>query len=1049
MTGHPAPSLSPAVRAVVHLRWTGTAVQVWAERARSAPWRAQETGGAAAPHPGAVAAAEVASALRLQHLRGLRPIEAQLELPARAGDGPGGAPRPVPAPGLGAPDDRPAELIPFLVPALELPREAIPSVLLKETLPAGWYFGGDARYWRQVARLGLELCARGALLPGLATLPGRGVVAAWVPLPGPEEAAALAALGAAMPPACRLHAGAAGVEPQSLFALVVDVCARAGLVSGRTHWSRGLRGERPGGRWLLGLLQPVPMPLGAAPSFLSAVRAWCLAAGVAAAPTPEARLVLRLEDPLPADGPEGPAAAAVCPVSLWLQSFDAAGAPAALLPLPAARAQGGGPGLAAIAVELLRAGCRIFAPLWPALGDASLAELLLPPAEALGLVEKAARRLTAEGTDVVVPSWWQAPPAVPATRLRVEDAPGAVGAPRAGLLSQEAVLAAFRWEVALGGEEMSPESFEALVRSRQSLVRLRTGWVRVDPAALDRVAEGWAESGPRGRIRGFGALRLALEAGGMPGLAAGADTGLPGVSAPPSPRPEETSVVASGAVGRWLEPLRHFRRAEPLAEPSGFVGTLRPYQRAGLGWLAFLAGLGMGGCLADDMGLGKTVQVLALLQHRRAAGEAAGPSLLVCPTSVLGNWQAELGRFTPGLRALVHQGAGRLHGAALLQAVQAADLVLTTYPLLARDGADLAGVAWDGVVLDEAQNVKSPTALQARAARELGARYRFALTGTPVENSLRDLWSIFAFCLPGYLGGGRSFTREYGGPVGGGDEPATARLRRVLGPFMLRRSKRDPAVAPDLPPKIETRQDCSLGPEQAALYAGVMRQSLQNIDAASGLARKAAILTTLLRLKQICNHPSLFLGDGGALQGRSGKLRRLEELLEDVLGEGERALVFTQFATWARWLAPYLQERFGHPAYCLTGAVPVAARPALIRSFEDSDEPAVFVLSLKAGGTGLNLTGARHVFHFDRWWNPAVEEQATDRAHRIGQTHTVQVHRLIVRGTLEERIDQLIASKAALARAVIPGAAEGWLTEMSTAALAELLALGGQALEVG
>jgi SNF2 family DNA or RNA helicase len=481
-----------------------------------------------------------------------------------------------------------------------------------------------------------------------------------------------------------------------------------------------------------------------------------------------------------------------------------------------------------------------------------------------------------------------------------------------------------------------------------------------------------------------------------------------------------------------------------LPEPPGFRGTLRPYQRLGLGWLDRLAELGLGGCLADDMGLGKTVQVLALLLHRKARGQASGPTLLVCPTSVLGNWQAEASRFAPELRVLVWYGSARPRGEALAALARSADMVLTTYGLLARDGEALAALPWDGVILDEAQNIKNPAVQQARVARGLRARYRFALTGTPVENGLGDLWSIFAFALPGYLGSERSFRRHYARPVAHGDGAALARLRRVIAPFVLRRSKRDPGVADELPPKIEVRHDCPLTREQAALYEAVVRQSLEEIARAQGLRRRATILATLLRLKQICDHPALFTGDPGPLEGRSGKLRRLEELLADVLAEGDRALVFTQFATWARRLQAYLAARCPCPVWCLDGSVPGAQRTELVRRFQEGEGPAVFVLSLKAGGAGLNLTAAQHVFHYDRWWNPAVEEQATDRTYRIGQVRSVQVHKFLVPGTLEERIDALLAGKAAVARELLArdGGVEAWLAELDVDRLREVLALG-------
>ena len=487
------------------------------------------------------------------------------------------------------------------------------------------------------------------------------------------------------------------------------------------------------------------------------------------------------------------------------------------------------------------------------------------------------------------------------------------------------------------------------------------------------------------------------------------------------------------------------------------------------------------------MGLGKTIQVLALLAHRQAAGTAKGPTLVVSPTSVVANWADEAERFAPGLRAVTHQGAARARGPELAATMAAAHIVLTSYPLLLRDADALAGVDWDGVILDEAQYVKNASAKQAQAARRMRARYRFALTGTPVENTLSDLWSICTFVQPGYLGSAEAFRRRLAGPIerdeGGagrgaerlrptpppgdpaapgttpraGDEAARARetLRRLIGPLLLRRTKAERGVADELPPRIETVERCLLVPEQAALYEAVAHELLARVQESTGMRRKAAVLLALLRLKQVCNHPAHYAGDGSALQERSGKLARLTELLEEVAAEGERALVFTQFATWGRRLAGYLAEHLGPgvPVLCLDGGTPAAERARLVAHFQGAGGPAVFVLSVKAGGAGLNLTAARHVFHYDRWWNPAVERQATDRAHRIGQTGTVQVHKLVCSGTLEDRIDRLIREKEALAEGVLDargaGAGEGWITELDDAALRDVLTMRREALGEG
>ena len=486
---------------------------------------------------------------------------------------------------------------------------------------------------------------------------------------------------------------------------------------------------------------------------------------------------------------------------------------------------------------------------------------------------------------------------------------------------------------------------------------------------------------------------------------------------------------------------------ESLGPPEAFAGTLRPYQARGVSWLHFLGRWGFGACLADDMGLGKTVQALALVQHLREAGRG-GPVLLVCPTSVIANWQREAARFTPDLRVLVHHGGHRARGADFKSVAAAHDIVISSYALLNRDLAQLGEVEWAGAILDEAQNVKNSETRQAKAARSLKALWRIALTGTPVENHVGDLWSLFEFLNPGLLGGAAEFKRTFFVPIQARqDAAAEARLQRLTRPFILRRLKTDKDIAPDLPDKMEMKVFCNLTREQATLYAAVVKEATDDIAAATeAIERRGRVLSALTRLKQVCNHPAQFLADHSPLPARSGKLARLTEMLEEVLEVGERSLVFTQFAEMGGMLRKHLQETFGREVLFLHGGVPRGQRDRMVRRFqEDEDAPAIFVLSLKADGTGLNLQAASHVFHFDRWWNPAVEDQATDRAYRIGQTRRVQVHKLVCAGTLEERIDEMIATKRGLASRVI-GQGEGWLTELSLDELRSVMALRPEAV---
>jgi SNF2 family DNA or RNA helicase len=479
--------------------------------------------------------------------------------------------------------------------------------------------------------------------------------------------------------------------------------------------------------------------------------------------------------------------------------------------------------------------------------------------------------------------------------------------------------------------------------------------------------------------------------------------------------------------------------------PPNLRATLRPYQSRGYSWLYFLSRLGFGAVLADDMGLGKTVQTLALIT-RDWAERQGEPVLLVCPTSVIGNWQREAARFAPELPLLVHHGAERRRERLLPRGSPVA-LVLTSYGLLHRDLAAFQSVTWRGLVLDEAQNVKNPESLQAKAARAVTASYRIALTGTPIENHVGDLWALMDFLNPGLLGTNASFRRKFLIPIATSADPeAERRLKTITAPFVLRRLKSDPSVIADLPKKFEMSVFCQLTKEQASLYAAVLHDLDEHLSQSEGIARKGLVLATLAKLKQVCNHPANLLHDDSALPDRSGKLTRLGELLEEVRESGERALIFTQFTEMAAMIKRYLQETTGRETLYLHGGLSKRARDDMVHTFQEApDAPATFVLSLRAGGTGLNLTRANHVFHFDRWWNPAVENQASDRAYRIGQTKNVQVRRLVCAGTVEEQIDALLQRKSALASRLVRSG-EAALTELSNEALRDVFALRADAV---
>ncbi len=599
-------------------------------------------------------------------------------------------------------------------------------------------------------------------------------------------------------------------------------------------------------------------------------------------------------------------------------------------------------------------------------------------------------------------------------------------------------LFAFRWQLALHGEDLTAEEMDALAASTSPLLKLRGSWTVVDAATARK-----ARRRLQRRVDPATAIAAALT--GTVQLAAS-----DGKAAP-----SQSPVVVGASLLQVRDRLRNAATIDPVPTPSALQAELRDYQRHGLTWLAELTGLGLGACLADDMGLGKTITLIALHLHRTEQG-VTGPTLVVCPASLLGNWEAEIRRFAPGVEVRrFHAGRRSLDGLAgpggtggtagdALVAVPGEPagrgFVLTTYGTMRRDAAELGTVAWDLVVADEAQHVKNARSSTARALRTLESRARVALTGTPVENDLAELWAILDWAIPGLLGSRNAFRKVWAAPIESGLEPTKARqFADLISPFLLRRRKSDPGIAPELPEKTETDHPLRLTREQVVLYESFCRDTLERIAVVDETTRRGLVLALLTGLKQICNHPAHFLKQSsGRLAGRSEKLELLDELLSTVLAEDGAVLVFTQYVAMARLLERHLSDAgIGHQL--LHGGTPVAQREQMVARFQAGEVP-VFLLSLKAGGTGLNLTRADHVVHIDRWWNPAVEEQATDRAYRIGQTRPVQVHRMVAQGTIEERIGELLARKRSLAEAVL-GRGEAALTELDDAELRDLVTL--------
>ncbi|MDP9100874.1 MAG: DEAD/DEAH box helicase [Actinomycetota bacterium] len=671
--------------------------------------------------------------------------------------------------------------------------------------------------------------------------------------------------------------------------------------------------------------------------------------------------------------------------------------------------------------ELGRA-VRLYPDIERALRTAKPSSMDLDAAGAHAFLSEAAPILLAAGFGVLLPGWWTNPSMRIGARLSVSTPAQPGSAQKKATIGREG-LVDFRWDLAVGEHTLTEQEVADLVEAQQPLVRVRGQWMYVDAERLARARTFLAK---RSKAAGRMSVGQVLAVLGSPDEG---PAGLPVVD-----------VESQGWIGDLLSgEVDH--RIVPMVAPDGFKGELRPYQQRGLAWLSFLESVGLGGVLADDMGLGKTVQLLALICGERA--QDAEPTLLVCPMSLVGNWQREAARFAPGLRVHVHHGAERPKGKAFQAVVAASDLVVTTYGLMLRDIDALRELSWRRVVLDEAQAVKNAATRAAVAARSLPSTHRFAVTGTPVENRLGDLWSLMEFANPGLLGPPALFKQRFATPIERhADAEAADRLRSLTQPFVLRRLKTDTSIITDLPAKIEMDVVCSLTREQASLYQGVVADMMARIESTDGIERRGLVLATMTKLKQVCNHPAQFLKDGSHLGGRSGKLARVEETLEEVLAAGEKALLFTQYAEFGDMLRAHLAARFGCEVAYLYGGQSKAQRDELVARFQNPDEngPSLFVLSLKAGGTGLTLTAANHVIHVDRWWNPAVEDQATDRAFRIGQTRSVQVRKLVCAGTLEEKIALMIQDKRGLAASVV-GTGEGWLTELSTSALRELFTL--------
>jgi len=973
---------------------------------------------------------------------------------------------------------------------LSLGKELLKALPLGNVAPGGDYWGGDLRFWSHVYRWSLDLLGREKFVPGVST-DDEQVVMGWLPLlDSALDQARLTRFTQAMPLICCQYQAQllnqlpseilldflAGSIDHHIRQIIADL-PQPRLTTPLQEWVQGLTANHPGKNHLspdsdaalrlTALWQNWTAPV--QKSLVTSSNYWqqgqeqgdlfrvCLVLV-----PPEGENGWRLEYHLQAiDQPELLISAA----TIWHHDSERLVQHQRTIVAPRETLLRG-LGIAARLYPLISNSLESPRPEFCELGDLEVYEF----------IKARAWQLEDHGLGVILPSSLR--PGVEEKKLGLKIT---ALEPNAGQRLGMQTLLNYRWELAIGDMTISTQEFQQILAMQSPLVQVNGTWIALQPGEM-RSAQQLLTTPPSQTLSVADLLRLG--------------SGETQVM-------EKLPVVSFEAQGVLEELLANLGRNEaiaPLDPPDTFQGQLRPYQARGLAWLAFLDRWGLGACLADDMGLGKTIQTIAFLLHlqhqqsllNQATGDQSNqslqiskssqllpskqtkkslsshqPSLLLCPTSVLGNWEREVQKFAPTLRVRLHYGDKRSKGSNFAEAAQELDLIITSYPLMVRDWKTLHAVNWQVLILDEAQNIKNPDTKQSKAVRELKSQFRIALTGTPVENRLGELWSILDFLNPGYLGSRQFFQRRFALPIEKfGDRASLQVLRSLVQPLILRRLKTDRTIIQDLPEKQEMTVFCGLVPEQAALYQKLVDESLAEIDQLAGTKRNAMVLTLLMRLKQVCNHPAQYLKESISNQvnksnqsnqfnqselwqnfaQRSGKLKRLEEMLEELIAEGDSCLIFTQFAELGTLLQGYLTQQFQQEIFFFHGGTKKNDRELMVDRFQnDPNAPKVMILSLKAGGTGLNLTRANHVFHFDRWWNPAVENQATDRAFRIGQTRNVQVHKFVCTGTLEEKINNLINSKKQLAEQTVD-VGESWLTELDTDQLRNLLVLDRSAI---
>jgi SNF2 family DNA or RNA helicase len=681
-------------------------------------------------------------------------------------------------------------------------------------------------------------------------------------------------------------------------------------------------------------------------------------------------------------------------------------------------------------IHQLGQAAQIYPRIWEGMESETPESLTFDLNSAFDFLKESAWVLEDAGFKVLVPAWWT-PKGRQRSKIRLRSgkSTGSAGAaPMSGGLSLDE-LVDYRYELAIGDHVVGPEEWARLVDSKSSLVNFRGKWMELDRASMIKMLDFWEQEKDQAH-----------------------QLNIPDVLQRLVTEEDTFEIDPDDGIAQMLSNLSDHSQLQVIENPEKLNGNLREYQKVGVAWLLYLEKIGINGCLADDMGLGKTLQVICAIlidqQNTKTNRDAAPPTLLIVPTSVMGNWQKEVEKFAPHLRVNIHHGSSRkLDEKSFKAQLHLQDILITSYALVRRDSKLFSSVHWKRLVLDEAQNIKNPKAAQTKAIFKLQAQYRLALTGTPVENRLMDMWSIFNFLNPGYLGKQAQFRKQYEIPIQRDRHPGQTKiLQQLLKPFILRRLKTDKKIIQDLPDKVENLLYCNLSKEQASLYEAVVKDVSEQLNESDGIARQGLMLSTLMKLKQICNHPAQFLQDGSAFtEARSHKLQRLSEMLEEAMAEGDSVLIFTQFTEIGDHLQAFFREK-QIPTYYIHGGVAPKKRQTMIDEFQSPESgAAVFILSIKAGGAGITLTKGNHVFHFDRWWNPAVENQATDRAFRIGQTKNVFVHKFVTLGTLEEKIDQMIEQKKKIAN-LVTGSDESWISKLDNEAFKQLIELNRQAV---